>query len=493
MTGGEAQARATGRPQRASHGGEPAQNTRAAHPHKGVFARPRPQTLPFVTFTTSTRTHSYAIHPVLWLGGALVAASLALAGIASGLYVAFHDDILEIAINRPIRMEQSYEDRIAALRSEIDRINSRQLLDQDAFEGKIAQLTIRQDDLRAQEARVAGLLAKANEQNIHVANGMDIGIIPGQLGGNLAAPTATSSVPSPGATPAQLPVPALPHPIDDVPLRSSWLMNTGSTRSDARLTERSSPGVQIARVEQDLDRMRTETMNSIAVVTGLAETNSRRIERVVDRLGLRMADAETPVPQIPVPKARPTDGGNQAAAAAQDRGVGGPLVPIMDEREIIARAEAALSRLSQLKQGIGLLPLGQPISGQIEVTSPFGERPDPFLGTLAMHTGVDFRAGFGDAVVATASGVVTEASRQGGYGNMVEIDHGNGIATRYGHLSQFAVVVGQKVKAGHIIGYVGSTGRSTAPHLHYETRVSGVAVNPESYLQAGNQLRPLLN
>jgi murein DD-endopeptidase MepM/ murein hydrolase activator NlpD len=150
-------------------------------------------------------------------------------------------------------------------------------------------------------------------------------------------------------------------------------------------------------------------------------------------------------------------------------------------------------RLSQLKEGINLLPLGQPISGPIEVTSPFGERPDPFLGTLAMHTGTDLRASYGDAVVATASGTVTEASRQGGYGNLVEIDHGNGLSTRYGHLSQFAVVVGQKIKAGHIVGYVGSTGRSTAPHLHYETRVNGVAVNPEAYLQAGNQLRPILN
>ena len=102
-----------------------------------------------------------------------------------------------------------------------------------------------------------------------------------------------------------------------------------------------------------------------------------------------------------------------------------------------------------------------------------------------MHTGLDFRSSIGDPVRATANGTVDTAGWNGGYGKMVEIDHGNGFSTRYGHLSEIEVKVGQHVKIGQIIGRVGSTGRSTGPHLHYETRIDGDAVDPQKFLRAG--------
>ena len=115
-------------------------------------------------------------------------------------------------------------------------------------------------------------------------------------------------------------------------------------------------------------------------------------------------------------------------------------------------------------------------------------RLDPFLGRPAMHTGLDFRGEIGDPVRATATGKVTIAGWSGGYGKMVEIDHGNGFATRYGHLSEILVKVGQTVQIGQTIGLVGSTGRSTGPHLHYETRIDGEAVDPQKFLRAGVRL-----
>jgi murein DD-endopeptidase MepM/ murein hydrolase activator NlpD len=134
----------------------------------------------------------------------------------------------------------------------------------------------------------------------------------------------------------------------------------------------------------------------------------------------------------------------------------------------------------------------KPIPNDEDVTSGFGIRMDPFLGRPAMHTGLDLRAAAGDPVHATAAGRVVTAGWSGGYGNMVEIDHGHGLSTRYGHLSKILVSVGDKVGIGQVIGRVGSTGRSTGPHLHYETRVDDEAVDPHKFLRAGVRLSGFL-
>jgi murein DD-endopeptidase MepM/ murein hydrolase activator NlpD len=122
-----------------------------------------------------------------------------------------------------------------------------------------------------------------------------------------------------------------------------------------------------------------------------------------------------------------------------------------------------------------------PVEGQ--VTGSFGERIDPFNGEGAFHSGVDISSAYGHAVIAPADGVVTFADFLGGYGKAIMIDHGHGIATRYGHLSGFAVTAGQEVHRGNIIGYVGLSGRSTGPHLHYEVRINDTPVNPYKYLR----------
>jgi murein DD-endopeptidase MepM/ murein hydrolase activator NlpD len=122
------------------------------------------------------------------------------------------------------------------------------------------------------------------------------------------------------------------------------------------------------------------------------------------------------------------------------------------------------------------------------MSSPLGMRMDPFLKGPAIHTGIDLRGDAGDPVRVTANGKVTVASWQGGYGKMVEVDHGNGFSTRYGHMSEIDVKVGDQVRTGQTIGKVGSTGRSTGPHLHYETRINDEAVDPQRFLRAGIRL-----
>ena len=157
------------------------------------------------------------------------------------------------------------------------------------------------------------------------------------------------------------------------------------------------------------------------------------------------------------------------------------------ERQL-ARINQARSELARYQRTLVTVPIRKPIVGEVDMTSPFGARMDPFLRGPAIHTGIDLRGHKGDPVRVTAAGKVVTASWQGGYGNMIEVDHGNGLSTRYGHLSAIEVKVGQHVAPGQTIGRIGSTGRSTGPHLHYETRVDDVAVNPQKFLRAGVRL-----
>jgi murein DD-endopeptidase MepM/ murein hydrolase activator NlpD len=122
------------------------------------------------------------------------------------------------------------------------------------------------------------------------------------------------------------------------------------------------------------------------------------------------------------------------------------------------------------------------------LSSGFGARLDPFLRSWAMHSGIDFRGATGEPVFSAASGRVAHAGMLGGYGLLVEIDHGNGIVTRYAHLSRIDVKEGDMVGVGQRVGRIGSTGRSTGPHLHYETRINGEAVDPMRFLRAGIRL-----
>jgi len=117
------------------------------------------------------------------------------------------------------------------------------------------------------------------------------------------------------------------------------------------------------------------------------------------------------------------------------------------------------------------------------VTGSFGERIDPFNGEGAFHRGVDISSSVGQPVVAPADGVVTFADFLGGYGRAIIVDHGHGLTTRYGHLANFAVIAGQEIHRGDTIGYVGLSGRSTGPHLHYEVRINDTPVNPHKYLR----------
>jgi murein DD-endopeptidase MepM/ murein hydrolase activator NlpD len=179
-------------------------------------------------------------------------------------------------------------------------------------------------------------------------------------------------------------------------------------------------------------------------------------------------------------------------------GVGGPYEPIpaANSAPIAVTKKAdpqfrelfnSWRRLDQLQGAIVAVPSAQPVQS-MALTSNFGVRIDPFRGGRAMHAGVDIPGPYATPIYATADAVVGRTGWIGGYGNLIELEHGKGIQTRYGHLSSVLVGPGKRIKRGELIGLMGSTGRSTGNHLHYEVRIDGRAVNPTPFLQNNNYL-----
>jgi murein DD-endopeptidase MepM/ murein hydrolase activator NlpD len=170
-------------------------------------------------------------------------------------------------------------------------------------------------------------------------------------------------------------------------------------------------------------------------------------------------------------------------------GAGGPFLP-MDEASAVEyktnHLEQELRTYEVMLRERAAVPSIWPVQGTLE--SGYGGRRNPFGGSsYEYHEGQDIEAEMGTPVVAAASGTVTIACAQNGYGNVVYIDHGNGLSTRYGHLSQIDATVGQKIARGEVLGRVGSTGRSTGPHLHYEVRINNTPVNPRPYLPGAEE------
>ncbi len=173
-------------------------------------------------------------------------------------------------------------------------------------------------------------------------------------------------------------------------------------------------------------------------------------------------------------------------------GKGGPFIPMTDglvvEDGFVSRVAAIQARAAEveaLEGAIESLPLGHPVGTETYRTSGFGLRQDPFTKRPTMHHGLDFGGQRLAPIVATADGVVSFVGRKGAYGRMVEIDHGHGFKTRYAHLHKTFVKRGQKVDKGFKVGGMGSTGRSTATHLHYEIHFQGRAYDPNKFLKAG--------
>jgi murein DD-endopeptidase MepM/ murein hydrolase activator NlpD len=178
-----------------------------------------------------------------------------------------------------------------------------------------------------------------------------------------------------------------------------------------------------------------------------------------------------------------------APAQAQNTNPFGSNAPAADSQEL--RALFASWRQTEMQNaGVMAIPSLKPVANYT-LTSSFGSRSDPFRGSRRMHNGLDMAGPIGTPIYATADGIVGRAEWFGGYGRYVEVNHGGGMQTRYGHMSEILVQSGARVTRGQMIGRMGSTGRSTGSHLHYEVRIDGRPVNPVPFLSSGEYLASL--
>jgi murein DD-endopeptidase MepM/ murein hydrolase activator NlpD len=430
--------------------------------YAGRQARPRAQSAAAMSrhiqraFAGYTLTHAgrqIRVGPIaFWIVvGTLVI--MAVWSIATGTYFAFREDVLTRLISRQAQMQFAYEDRIAELRARVDRITSRQLLDQEQFEQRLKSLLQRQATLEQRTDALTGDM-----------------LTTGSIGPAHRAPP-----------PAKAPIEKQlkPSPINDTvilvapPDREARLESRELPASATRLAHDNAGGLGdvLTRVSASLDRIAQRQASALTDIEEHVDSKARLIRNVLGDLGVHVTKTA----------------GNSAE--------GGPFIPIKPPKpgasafdRQLYRINLARAHIDRYRHTLLALPVRKPVSGEVDMSSPFGVRMDPFLGKPAMHTGIDLRGDIGEPVHATANGKVSVAGWDGGYGRMVEIDHCNGFATRYGHLSEINVNVGQEVRVGQVIGKIGSTGRSTGLHLHYETRINKEPADPQKFLRAGLRL-----
>lgn len=218
-------------------------------------------------------------------------------------------------------------------------------------------------------------------------------------------------------------------------------------------------------------------------VTELESENEAIIERVRIRTAGRIDDLESIIRQTGLD---PDKLQQQAAKDDKLKAEGGPMIPadFSTMREDEQAMYEGLQQLSTLQLIVGDMPLGVPMHNAQE-QSGFGHRIDPFTRHLAFHAGLDMSGPSGAEIISTADGTVVSAGRNGAYGNSVDVDHGLGLTTRYGHMSRILVSRGQSVRKGEVLGIQGSTGRSTGAHVHYEVRYHDDPMDPKNFVTVG--------
>lgn len=422
----------------------------AERPENRVFGKRRQQHV--VILASGDTIRHMTIRPWMAAVTFCFAGMFTVGYLAATSYLVLRDDLIGATMARQARMQHDYEDRISALRAQVDRVTSRQLLDQQVVEEKVEKLMQQQLALSERHGKLDALLNRAENSGV---DGVPLPEQKPAIDGRRADAVDAIDALMGGTAKAPEKTPALAYAA------------TGESVADRadRL---------FSRVTLSLKDLEHEQLARIQSLTAGAAETADAIQSILRRNGFELAE-----------------GAADAPAVDADTAIGGPFVEPVNFadpfEDSISDLDTALERLDTARRTARKLPFGNPSPGS-SITSRFGNRTDPFLSRLALHAGIDFRVSTGTEIRSTGAGTITVAGRNGGYGNMVEIDHGNGVTTRYAHLSRVLVKVGDHVEASAPVGLSGTTGRSTGPHLHYEVRRNGRATDPMRFLTAGMKL-----
>ncbi len=397
------------------------------------------------------------------------------------LYLVLRDDVVVSLMSGQQRTQQAYENRIVELRTRIDRITARQVVNQDSIEDRVAVLVARQAELEARQIIVADLGTRAERSGLAIT-----GSAASET--TAQAPAFTGSIALPFADPM---VRGKPRPVPHEPAAAR-----GFEPAKGRSPMEGVVG-EIERRSNQMEKAQVEILHGIGEAAGDEIAKSRKL---VASVGLEPARfGKSTFGSAPIRRPAPLDEfmlRDVNTEASSGTAMGGPLLPPLPAstgsevfERAIGQAETALVAARNARAILRAIPVGRPLGERYDLSSGFGTRLDPFTRSPALHSGLDFRAPTGTPVRAVAAGKVLEAGPNGGYGRMVEIDHGFGLTTRYAHLSSISVEEGATIEKGSVIGHVGSSGRSTGPHLHYEVRIDDDAADPMRFVRAEGLLK----
>ena len=418
--------------------------------------------------------------------------------------VIFKDRIIASKDHRYQQMQSTYENRVADLQVSYDELNGALVSAEDNFKSTADQLQHKQDVVAKLLSRkqavdstltsIAGgaqLKSSADElprmsPNAAVGDGVDVGMSPNAGSGD--ADSDDAGPPAKGGSQLNvMPQNVEPQPRTGKPAKASFL-DGALTKFASALFHIARPAAQGSLPNQPALRVLAEQTERVRHMSGAETALLQGVDRQITG---RIGDLQSLLTRVGVdPNAL-----EQKVAGA----IGGPLIPVQDVHiEGIADQAftnayegigAHASELDTLFAALRHVPLTTPVHGSAyEQTSGFGARVDPFTHRVSFHPGLDFAGPWGSTVASTAPGIVDYAGPRGGYGNLVEIDHGYGFKTRYGHLSAVLVQVGARVQKGSPIGKLGSTGRSTGPHVHYEVWSADVVRDPRKFIEAGRNV-----
>ena len=381
----------------------------------------------------------------------------------STINMVFKDQLLALNERGMYDARLEYEDRIAELRRQVDGLNDRLMIDQGEYLGKVDVVRADFEKLVDRHKRLVEFFRQSIARR--PPGGLDVKELEGTVP---EKPTEED--------------PADAHDntgLETAPGKTGLGQAPFTARYAAQFRLESEAERPLADMRDSFDRYRRMEIALLDEAVQDATADAAKIRKVFSRLGIN-------------------DKKVVANSDFERDAVGGPFVPAFgdgseekDLAERMTKVYDTYAAYDAMAFEAMELPLFLPMRDVKRVSSGFGLRRDPFRKSMAMHAGIDFKGDMSTAVLATADGVVRRAGLEGGYGQMVEILHDNGVSTRYAHLSSVKVAVGQRVDRGDLIGKLGNTGRSTGPHLHYETRVYGKAVDPVRFWKSRNALQEL--